>query len=186
LKSFSRSKLLFYTLGTEGLALAVALLLSYIFKIRLLPLSEALFRELLHGTFWALFPLAFFVFLLSEKADRLPVLGQLRRTMLTEVRPIFSSARVSDLFSISVLAGFSEELLFRGVIQEKLGIVIASIIFGLFHFVTPAYSVVATALGFYIGILFNSYQSLLVPIQVHFFYDFGALVYLVLFVKKID
>ncbi len=73
---------------------------------------------------------------------------------------------------------FAEELLFRGVIQVKLGIVGASIIFGLLHFITPAYCVIATIMGFYLGFLFQYYESLLIPIQLHFIYDLGALLYL--------
>ncbi len=91
---------------------------------------------------------------------------------------MFSEAKLPDLCFISVFAGLAEELLFRGVIQVKLGIVGASIIFGLLHFLTPAYFIIATLMGFYLGFLFQYYDSLLIPIQLHFIYDLGALIYL--------
>jgi membrane protease YdiL (CAAX protease family) len=130
------------------------------------------------GTFGALFPLVLFLFLLSEKAEGIPLLGSLRKTIINDIRVIFSKTKLLDLCLISILAGFAEELLFRGVIQVKLGIVGASIIFGLLHFITPAYCVIATIMGFYLGFLFQYYESLLIPIQLHFIYDLGALVYL--------
>ena len=110
-------------------------------------------------------------------------MGSLRKTIINDIRVIFSKTKLLDLCLISILAGFAEELLFRGVIQVKLGIVGASIIFGLLHFITPAYCVIATIMGFYLGFLFQYYESLLIPVQLHFIYDLGALVYLRYFVK---
>ena len=163
--------------------LILALFLAKYCKIELFPLTEHLFRDILLGTFGALFPLILFVFLLSEKAKNIPFMGSLRKTIINDIRVIFSKTKLLDLCLISILAGFAEELLFRGVIQVKLGIVGASIIFGLLHFITPAYCVIATIMGFYLGFLFQYYESLLIPIQLHFIYDLGALVYLRYFVK---
>jgi membrane protease YdiL (CAAX protease family) len=163
--------------------LILALFLAKYCKVKLFPLTENLFRDILLGTFGALFPLILFVFLLSEKAKAIPFIGSLRKTIINDIRVIFSKTKLLDLCLISILAGFAEELLFRGVIQVKLGIVGASVIFGLLHFITPAYCVIATIMGFYLGFLFQYYESLLIPIQLHFIYDLGALVYLRYFVK---
>jgi len=89
-----------------------------------------------------------------------------------------------EIVVIAILAGLAEELLFRGVIQAKLGIVPASIMFGLLHCVTPAYVVIATVVGFYLGVMYTFYQSLLVPIQLHFVYDLAALIYLKYFATE--
>lgn len=179
-----RLKLLFLTFLVEGAALAAALLLAEFFEIQLFPLTKNLLRDILLGAFWTLFPLALFIFALSKKADQLPILRSLRRIVLTDIKELISSARLMDLFLISALAGFAEELLFRGIIQVKLGIVAASVIFGLFHFISPAYVVIATIMGLYIGILFHLYESLLIPVELHFIYDLGALVYLRYFVRE--
>jgi len=79
---------------------------------------------------------------------------------------------------ISFAAGFAEELLFRGVLQARFGIVIASIIFGLVHFISPLYVIITALMGLYIGAFYYFTESLLVPIQMHFIYDLGVLVYL--------
>ena len=87
---------------------------------------------------------------------------------------------------VSSIAGFGEELLFRGVLQPlasswfgvPIGFVLASVVFGLLHSVTPTYAVLATLVGAYFGWLFLATNNLLCPILTHSVYDFVALVYL--------
>ena len=160
----------------EGLVFAAALLIAWFCGIKLFPLTQNVFRDLVIGTLGALFPLALFAILLSEKTNNISSLGSIKRTIVKDIRPIFSETNFIDLCFISACAGLGEELLFRGVIQAKLGIVAASIIFGLLHFITPAYCIIATIMGFYIGFLYQYYDSLLVPVQLHFVYDLGALI----------
>ncbi len=162
----------------EGLAFVVALLIAWFCSIKLFPLTQNVFYDLVIGTLGALIPLVLLAVLLSEKVDNVSSLCSLKRTIINDIRPIFSETKLIDLCFISACAGFGEELLFRGVIQAKLGIVVASIIFGLLHFITPAYCVIATIMGFYMGFLFQYYDSLLVPVQLHFVYDLGALILL--------
>lgn len=178
-----RYKLLILTILAEGVVLIAALLIAWFFGIKLFPLSQKIFYDTVIGTLGALIPLALFVFLLSEKANNIPLLGSLKKTIINDISVIFSDCRLIDLCFISVLAGFAEELLFRGVIQVKIGIIGASIIFGLLHFITPAYCIIATIMGFYLGFLFQYYESILIPIQLHFVYDFGALIYLRFFIS---
>ena len=178
LTSCPRYKLLVLTCLVEGIVLVVALIIAKFYGIKLLPLTRNVFRDIMIGTFGAIFPLALFMLLLSEKVEGIPSLGPLRRIIINDIKVMFSEAKLPDLCFISVFAGLAEELLFRGVIQVKLGIVGASIIFGLLHFITPAYCVIATIMGFCLGFLFQYYDSLLIPIQLHFIYDLGALIYL--------
>ncbi len=153
-----------------------ALLIAWFFGIKLFPLTKDLFRDLVIGTLGALIPLVLFAIILSEKINNVPLLGPLKRTIINDIKPIFSETKLIDLCFISVCAGLGEELFFRGVIQAKSGIVASSIIFGLLHFITPAYCLIATIMGFYIGYLFQYYDSLLVAVQLHFIYDLGALI----------
>ncbi len=162
----------------EGIVLVLALIIAKFYEIKLLPLTQNVFRDIVIGTLGAVFPLALFMLLKKKKASDIPSLGSLRSIIINDIRAIFSEAKLPDLCLISVCAGLAEELLFRGVIQVKLGIVGGSIIFGLLHFITPAYCVIATIMGLYLGILFQYYDSLLIPIQLHFIYDLGALIYL--------
>ena len=183
---YPRYKLLILTCLVEGIVLMLSLLIARYYGIKLLPFTQNVFRDMVIGTFGAIFPLALFMLLLSERAVGIPSLGSLRSIIINDIRAMFSEAKLPDLCFISVCAGVAEELLFRGVIQVKLGIVEGSIIFGLLHFITPAYAIIATIMGLYLGILFQYYDSLLIPIQLHFIYDLGALVYLRYFIKKIN
>jgi membrane protease YdiL (CAAX protease family) len=87
---------------------------------------------------------------------------------------------------IALLAGFGEEWLFRGVLQKLAetslhpwaALLVVSVLFGLLHCITPAYSVLATLMALYLGWLALVYENLLVVIVNHAFYDFVALVYL--------
>jgi membrane protease YdiL (CAAX protease family) len=94
---------------------------------------------------------------------------------------------------LSLLAGFGEEMLFRAVVQgaaaHRIGIwsawVVASLLFGLMHAVTPTYVVLATLAGLYLGGVWLLTENLTVVIVAHAFYDFLALIYM-LRVKIVD
>jgi membrane protease YdiL (CAAX protease family) len=179
-----RSKLLGLAFLVEGTAFILALVLARLWSIPLFPLTEHLFRDILIGIAGAVLPFALFVISLSEKGETIPIIRSLRKTITGDLRALFASTTLIDICLISLIAGLAEELLFRGVIQAKWGILAASILFGLLHSVTPAYILFATAIGLYIGLLYHVFQSLLIPIQLHCIYDFGALVYLRYVVKE--
>lgn len=92
----------------------------------------------------------------------------------------------TDLLVLASIAGLSEELLFRGVIQPWIesswgmtaGLVASNIIFGLAHAVTPLYAVLATLVGIYLSLSmdYGGDRNLLLPIVIHGFYDFLAFV----------
>jgi len=173
-----RLKLLFLALLVEGAAFILALFLARQWGIALFPLTKHLLRDLLIGTAAAVIPFALFCFTLSNKAEGIPLLGSVRRIMRGEIKVVFASTTVVDICLISLWAGLAEELLFRGVIQARWGLLAASILFGVLHFVTPAYALLAFVIGIYIGLVHHFFQSLLIPIQLHAIYDFGALIYL--------
>ena len=117
-------------------------------------------------------------------------LGNLLKVVDDLLVPMFRDCRMLDLAVISALAGVGEELLFRGLIQEVVGgwvghpagvwvgLAAASVLFGLAHFITPTYAVLAGLMGVYLGWLWMATGNLLVPIVCHAIYDFIALVYL--------
>ena len=84
---------------------------------------------------------------------------------------------------LATVAGIGEELLFRGLIQNALARLIpspasllaTSILFGLAHFVTSTYALIAGLMGLYLGGLFLLQGSLVAPIVTHAVYDFFAL-----------
>jgi uncharacterized protein len=104
-----------------------------------------------------------------------------------QLGPVLVSRSLAELAFLAGLAGLSEEVLFRGVLQaglslllpDSMALVIASLLFGLAHFVTPAYALLAGVAGLYLGLVFLLQGNLLVPIVAHALYDFVALTYLV-------
>lgn len=101
------------------------------------------------------------------------------------IRPLFRPCTLADLALISLVAGFGEEMFFRGVVQTLLGslldtwvaVLLASVVFGLMHPFSTAYVVLASVVGVYLGWLFILTDNLLVVILIHGLYDFVALVY---------
>jgi membrane protease YdiL (CAAX protease family) len=175
---YSRSKMLFLAVSAEGGIFLIALFLAQWMNIKLYTFSENTGRDILIGTAGSIIPLVLAFASLSEKAARIPFIQSLRKTVLSAIKVLFAHARLPDIILISLLAGIGEECLFRGIIQARFGIVIASILFGLVHFISPAYVILAVFMGFYLGVFFQIYGSLLISIQIHFVYDLGILLYL--------
>ena len=98
----------------------------------------------------------------------------------SEVFPFFRRASVPDLLGVAALAGLGEELFFRGVLQDELGIWIASAIFGLPHGPSRELwplAVWATGMGVFLGALYQASGNLFVPALAHALYDGAALIY---------
>jgi membrane protease YdiL (CAAX protease family) len=116
---------------------------------------------------------------------------RLRTFVLNQVVPLFAELSIIELALVSLAAGCGEELLFRGLIQDGLAtwigggrgqavsLVIASLCFGVVHWLTPTYAILAAGVGLYLGWLFIWQQSIIVPTIAHAGYDFVALVYLI-------
>lgn len=112
--------------------------------------------------------------------------GNLRRLIDETLAPAFAGMRWWATGLLSLAAGIGEELLFRGVAQHGLGglagpttaLVVTALLFGLAHALTPAYFVLTTVAGLYLGGLYLATGNLLLPILVHFLYDWIALSWL--------
>ncbi|OHY80004.1 abortive infection protein [Marinobacter sp. AC-23] len=87
------------------------------------------------------------------------------------------------LFLLSVFAGVGEELLFRGAVQGWLAVhtgpiiavLAASVLFGLVHYASFTYFVIATGLGLVLGLAYAMTDSLLLVMIWHGVYDMVAL-----------
>jgi uncharacterized protein len=114
----------------------------------------------------------------------------LKRFVDEFVLPLFRGMYVWQLAAISIVAGISEELLFRGVMQVGLqdwlgpphgawaAILITALLFALAHAVTREYALAAGLISIYLGWSLVLSGDLLVPMTAHGVYDFVALVYL--------
>lgn len=107
----------------------------------------------------------------------------LKTFMRRVVVPWFAGMRWWGLALVALAAGIGEELLFRGVIQAGLSgplgpvaaLIVASLLFGLVHAMSLAYFLITFLAGLYMGLLYWWTGNLLVPIIVHFLYDWAAL-----------
>ena len=125
--------------------------------------------------------------------ERYPLgpLRELKEFMDRCVVPLFRRTSVWQLALIASVAGLGEELLFRGLLQHALteqigapygvwvGLAAASVVFGVCHWLTHTYAVLAGLIGVYLGALLLLTGNVLAPIVAHGLYDFVALVYLV-------
>jgi uncharacterized protein len=88
---------------------------------------------------------------------------------------IFKNRSVLHIAWIAFFVAISEELLFRGVIQTKAGLIIASIIFAIIHyrylFNWFLFSNIVI-LSFFIGFVYEWTNNLAVTIVMHFTIDF--------------
>lgn len=116
------------------------------------------------------------MFVLFFVGWRLPLgpFRQIRRLLFETLGASLAVCRWYDLLLIALVAGLGEELLFRGVLHAKLGIVWSNVLFGLVHFVTPLYVLLAGLIGAYLGWLLDFSGSLAAPVLAHGLYDFLA------------
>ncbi|HEY1066022.1 MAG TPA: CPBP family intramembrane glutamic endopeptidase [Pirellulales bacterium] len=181
-----REQLLSMALYVEGglfvSAIALGLLLG-VWPLRGNPWS---------GSEWAQGVLAmapmlvlFVVFLLFPVGP----LKRIQKTFDEVLLPAFSQLTPFDALWISLLAGLGEEAFFRGFLQSWLepmfgpwpALVVAAIMFGLMHLITPTYAVIAALIGGYLGWVYMATNSLVPPLVAHGLYDFFALSYLLWF-----
>ncbi len=102
------------------------------------------------------------------------------RKLSDELAPLLvDGARGRDLVLVSVASGVGEEVLFRGALQPVLGIVLASLLFGVLH-VGPdrrylIWTLWAVGAGFLFGYLYIWTGGLLAPITAHVLHNAATL-----------
>ncbi len=186
-----RDQLLWLAVAFEGGLFLLAAALAWLFG---LPLRSMATWDWSHVA-WSLAatapPLAALWWL---ERSSLPPLRRFRETVDRLVTPLFGECTWLDFAVISLVAGVGEESLFRGVLQSGLAdwgqqtglapwvctaaaVIVAGVVFGLVHWITPAYAFYATLMGIYLGWLFVWFDNLLVPMIVHGLYDFVALIW---------
>ncbi len=104
--------------------------------------------------------------------------------------PLFAKCTLLDLFVLSLLAGFGEELFFRWCIQGGIawliggqtgiwiGLAIASLFFGICHWVNACYGISTAIIGVYLGLMMIWTGSFLSAAIAHALFDFVAFIYL--------
>jgi uncharacterized protein len=169
--------------GEAGLAL-LAVGLGRVLGISPLAQLQPGWRSFLWGVLATPPLLLALIWVLKRQNGRL---RQLVDFVVGQLGPLLAGRSAAELALLAALAGVGEELLFRGVVQAGLARLVptplalfsASILFGLVHFATSTYAVVAGLMGLYLGGLFLVQGSLLAPIVTHALYDFVALLLVV-------
>ena len=117
-------------------------------------------------------------------------LGELNQLVDKQLAPLFVETRLWELALIALAAGWGEELLFRGWLQTLvtrnipgdaglwIGVLLSAAIFGMCHWITPAYALLVLLAGMYLGILFVASGNILTSVTTHALYDFVALVWI--------
>lgn len=166
----------------EGGLLIIALGLGLLLGVR--PLGGArITAAALAGGAVATVPTILLMWWLSSSTWR--PLRRLRREVEDTIVPLFADCTMAELVLIALLAGVAEETLFRGLVQRGIGeaagpvagLLVAGGLFGLAHFVTHTYALLAALLGIYLGTLLLVTGNLVVPIVVHTLYDVVALLH---------
>jgi len=165
----------------EGALILVAIVLGWIAGID--PFADLYFSEnaVIYGLFGT-FPLIL-IFLALEHMPHTSM-QKIRQLLLETLGPSMYRYNWADLFILAAIAGVSEEVLFRGVIQPWMenswgmtaGLIASNVLFGLVHAITPLYAILATAVGIYLGLFldYGGERNLLTPIVIHSAYDFFA------------
>lgn len=169
--------------GFEGGLGLLALVLAQVMGLPMAEQWQGGTKEALWGLA-AVVPL--FGYFLWSLRSRLAALVEIRRVMVDFLGPHLLEMRGWQILVLSGLAGWGEEALFRGVLQEGLrgwlgavgACVTASLAFGAAHWLTRGYAVVTTIMGAYLGLLFETQHGLLAPVICHAVYDFAALLWL--------
>ena len=128
-------------------------------------------------------PLAAFLYWFIKTSN--PRFAEFRQSQIKFFAEIGFKFTPLRIVLMALGAGVFEELLFRGVLQiwvdryapVIIAIILTNILFGMLHWRTALYAVIAGMVGAYLGVLFWLTGNLLAPIITHAVYDFIALWY---------
>jgi len=189
---FSRKEILVSTLAVEGVLAFLAVILAGLcglLGLRHQPVAEWQWPwTALHwswaavgwGCLGAVPPLVIILLI-----DRYPI-GPFKHVADISdrfLRPLLRPCRWPDYFLLATLAGFCEELFFRGWMQPCLaqwlplwaGVLLSGFVFALCHLITPAYFIIAWIISLYLAALLIWTDNLLVPMLTHGVYDLIAI-----------
>ena len=107
---------------------------------------------------------------------RFPIgpLRQIRRALMETLGSELAVCRWWELLILAFVTGFSEEVLFRGLFQAWIGPLWSNILFGMLHWITPLYALLAGAIGALFSWSMQVTENLITPILTHTVYDFLA------------
>ncbi|HEY9733676.1 MAG TPA: CPBP family intramembrane glutamic endopeptidase [Drouetiella sp.] len=117
---------------------------------------------------------------LTGKAAEKSVFQQLRSLVYTQIAPLFKQLTLADIFLIAASTGFCEEIFFRGILQSEMGLLSASLLFGMIHCASVSmlpYAAWTCVAGIFLGYLYIWTGSLWAPILAHAVNNFIVIAY---------
>jgi membrane protease YdiL (CAAX protease family) len=179
-RAIGRRELMRLLFLTEAALLVLAVLVAWLHRGTPWPFALSLSLDaFLWGIAAALPPLLVVSVLYLPWTARIAPLHRAAEAILDRLAQVLRTPLltlgVGDIVLLSLAAGIGEELFFRGALQPWLGWWAASLIFGVLHALTPLYFLLATAIGLYLGWLYDYTGNLLLPVLAHAAYDVAAL-----------
>ena len=174
----SKRQIILLTIVLEG-GLALFALLVWHYQSQPLPeLPNS--GELAWGIFWALPLLAMNLSLFYLIVPRFPTFKICQEFSDTYVKPLADLLDPGSALLVALCAGIGEEFFFRGLIQENLGLLIASALFALVHFISALRQFALLVfiyflVGIYLGLIYQESQSLWLVSITHAAYDLLAI-----------
>ncbi|MGZ5000398.1 MAG: CPBP family intramembrane glutamic endopeptidase [Methylomonas sp.] len=167
----------------EGSLILVAVVLGWIADVD--PFANLTFSETaLAQSLMATLPLLIIFFAMQQLP--FPPLQKINSLLQQTLGPRLYQRHWTDLLILASIAGVSEELLFRGLLQPWLenswnmtaSLFASNLIFALLHAVTPLYALLAMLIGLYLGLSldYGGERNLLIPMIIHALYDFVAFI----------
>jgi membrane protease YdiL (CAAX protease family) len=93
------------------------------------------------------------------------------RDLARALRELLGEVGLVDCVVLALASGVAEEAFFRGALQPRIGLVAASLVFGLAHFAPrrdlAPWTLFSVAAGFALGALFDLTGNLLAPVVAH-------------------
>jgi CAAX protease family protein len=190
-KRTGHTRFLFLAVVFEGSLVAVAFALGWLFRIDVLHRLQFTAIPAVVGLMGAIPP---FALLLATERFQIPALERIKKLLLETLGPPLRACRWYEIAVLALVAGIGEEFLFRGAVQPLIekwtastgwgwlaGLILSNVIFGLLHFITPTYAVLAGLMGVYFGLLLDATgtSNLLAPILAHGLYDYLAFLVLI-------
>lgn len=170
-----------YTFGVilllELAAMAVALSGIYFTGLDLSLWSDSAVKDIGIGLIGALLNFAVVFWWIRSNTFA----GETLRNHCRDLFPVFNRYGALQLVVISLAAGVCEELLFRGFLQQWLGLLVASLIFALLHYASFIYFAGTLLMGLALGICYQKTSSLLSVMTWHAVYDLLVVTLLVRF-----
>ncbi len=119
-------------------------------------------------------------------SDYLAATRDIRELLIDRLGGLLAACSLQELIYLGFLAGTTEEILFRGLLQPWLerdwgpfgGLIFSNLLFALLHWITPTYALLAGLSGLYLGLSLDigGERNLLTPILIHALYDLLAFV----------